>query len=185
VARLEAKPCLGGLDRRIGDNRIVECADLALVSVARPLGDKGALEAALRAGFSLALPEPGRSVATDETRAVWMAEDQTMLILGNGDADAEARVQSALKDAGYTTDQTGGWVILEVSGPDTLSALERICPIDLDASSFPDDAAARTLMEHLSVLLIHLGPERFWLTGASSSAASLAHALDISYRNVT
>ena len=54
---LIAAPTLGA-DLTFGANRIVERADLALVSVACPLGGDEALAVALSRGFSLALPGP-------------------------------------------------------------------------------------------------------------------------------
>lgn len=182
---LEAKPVLDGLDLTMGGNRIVERSDLALVSVATPLGGGGGLESALRDAFSLDLPKPGHSAVAGDMRAIWMAADQMILVFPQGARDANAHVQDGLKGAGYTTDQTHGWVVLEVSGPDTLAALERICPIDLDPGIFPVDAAARTVMEHLGALILRLGADRFLLASASSSAASFAHAVETSYRYVS
>ena len=175
---LEAAPVLGGLDLTIGANRIVERSDLALVSVAVPLVSDARFDA-------FEMPQPGRSLVTGDMRAVWMAPDQVMLIFHWATPDAEAHVQGKLKGAGYTTDQTGGWVVLEVSGPDTMAALERICPVDLDMSVFQVDAAARTMMEHLGALIIRLDNERFLLASASSSAATFAHAVETSFRYVS
>lgn len=172
---LKATPVLGGLDLDIGGNRIVERADLALVSIAVPLGGDARFEL-------FKMPPPGRSVVQGDMRTVWMAPNQVMLIFPWATPDAEVHVQGKLKGVGYTTDQTGGWMVLEVSGPDTLGALERICPVNLDPSVFPVDAAARTIMEHLGALIIRLGDERFLLAAASSSAASFAHAVETSFR---
>lgn len=182
---LQAAPVLGGLDVTIGANRIVERSDLAMVSMATPLSDEGALEAALRDAFSLSLPQPTLSVTAGDIRAVWMAPDQMMLVFAHATPDAEAVVQAKLNGAAYTTDQTDGWVLLDVSGPDTLAALERVCPVDLDTDAFPTHASARTVMEHLGALIIRLEADRFLLASASSSAASFAHAIKTSYDYVT
>ena len=45
--------------------------------------------------------------------------------------------------AGYTTDHTDSWVVLEVSGKATLSALERLCPLNLDLDACPNDQGGR------------------------------------------
>jgi len=89
-----------------------------------------------------------------------------------------------LKDAGYTTDQTHAWVALEVSGPDTNLALERICPLDLSLRSFPNDAFGRTVMDHIGAIVIRIQDDRFFLLSASSLAVSYLHAVETSYRNV-
>lgn len=181
---LMASPVLGGFDLKIGTNRLRERDDLAIVSVATPLGGDAALAAALQSAFLLDMPTPKMEARSDAMHAIRTAPDQLFLVFPHTASDAEPLVQSALAGAGYTTDQTDAWVVLEVSGPDTLTALERICPLDLHPDAFPDGASGRTLMEHLSVIILRLGPERFLLMSASSSAASFAHAVETSYRNV-
>ena len=178
---LTAAPVLGA-DLSLGENRIVERADLALISVATPLG--GSVTEALSAAWNLPMPEPTRSTAAGDMRAVQTGADQMLLVFPFADQGAEAHVQNALSGAGYTTEQTGAWVVLEVSGPQTMAALARLCPLDLDASVFPEGAAARTVMEHMGAVIIRLGTDRFWLLSASSSAASFLHAVELSYRNV-
>ncbi len=179
--RLSAAPVLGA-DIAIGDNRIVERDDLALVSVATPQGGDDAIAAALQSGFGLPVPGPVQSSGQGDMRAVRTTADQMMLIFPHATPDAEPHVRQALSGAGYTTDQTDVWMVLEISGPDTLAALERLCP--LDVAGFADGAAARTVMEHMGALILRLGPDRFWLMSASSSAGSFCHAVELSYRNV-
>ncbi len=181
---LEAAPVLGGVDMPVGENRITERSDLALVSIATPLGGDEALAAALQKGWSLAVPEPTLSSVSGDTRAIRIAADQLMLVFTHDGPDANALVQGKLDGAGYTTDQTDVWVTLEVSGPDTLAALERLCPLDLHLDRFPVDATGRTIMEHMGALIVRLDTDRFLLMSASSSAGSFLHAVETSYRYV-
>lgn len=180
---LAAAPVLGGASLELSGNRIVERDDLAIVSIATPLGGEDALTEALRNGWSLDVPEPTRSSLSGEVRAVWTAPDQMMLIFPHATPDAEAVVQERLGGTGYTTDQTDGWIVLEVAGPDTLSALERICPLDLP--SFEIGGTGRTAMEHMGAMAVRTGDDAFLLMSASSSAASFLHAVETSYRYVT
>ena len=179
---LTAAPILGGTDQTIGANRIIERDDLALVSIAVPLNDDAAVEAALKKGWGLAMPSSTLSTVKDDTRAVRTAADQLMLIFPHATPDAEPVVRAKLKGAGYTTDQTDVWVALQISGPDTVAALERLCP--LDTATMAENASARTVMEHMGALIIRLGPDRFLLLSASSSAKSFLHAVETSYHNV-
>jgi sarcosine oxidase subunit gamma len=160
---LEAKPILGGVDRRLGENRIVERSDLAIVSIA----------------WGLAWPDPTVSTVSGDVRAVRSAPDQLLLIFPHATPDANRVVQSKLNGAGYTTDQTDVWVMLEISGPATIAALERLCP--LDVSRFPDGGAGRTVMEHMGALIIRVSAGHFYLLSASSSARSFLHAVETSY----
>ena len=179
---LTAAPILGGVDQTIGRNRILERADLAIVSIAIPHGGQAILQVALQHGWDLAEPEPGGSSVSGDTRAVWTAPDQILLLIPHATPDANAVVQQRLNGAGYTTDQTDVWVILEISGPQTLSALERLCP--LHVANFPEGGAARTVMHHMGAMIVRLESERFLLLSASSSARSFLHEVETSYHNV-
>ncbi len=180
---LTAAPILGGIDKNIGENRILERDDLALVSVATPIGGEDALTKTLAAAWELPLPEATVSAASGDMRAVRTAPDQLLLIFPPDTPDAHATVQGRLGGAGYTTDQTDVWVVLEVNGPQTLAALERLCPLDL--YSFPDGGAGRTVMEHMGAMVVRLGADRFLLLSASSSAGSFLHAVETSFHYVT
>ena len=181
---LVAAPILGGADIAIGENRILERDDLALVSVATPLGGEAALAKALKKAWSLDMPSPRVATQAGDIRALSTAPDQILLIFPHATPDANAHVQSALNGAGYSTDQTDAWIVLELSGPDTLAALERLCPLDLDPKVFPVGAAGRTVMEHMGALIHRIDAERFLLMSASSSAGSFLNAVETSYRYV-
>ena len=182
---LEAVPALGGADIRIGANHIQERHDLAMVAVATPLGGDAALKKALKAGLGLSMPSATISVVGDDARAVSAAPDQMLLVFAHAAPDAESHVQARLKGAGYTTDQTDSLVAIEISGPDTIAAMERLCPLDLHADSFGTNAAGRTAMEHMAATIICLGAAHFLLLVARSSGQSFLHAIETSYRNVS
>ncbi|MEM7317666.1 MAG: sarcosine oxidase subunit gamma [Pseudomonadota bacterium] len=181
---LTAAPTLGGIDIRIGDNRITERDDLALVSVAVPLGGEDYLVAALHKGLSIEFPDARLSRVADKTRAIRTAPDQLLLMFPYAEPSPENGIDHRLASTGYTTDQSDAWVVLDLSGPDTLSALERLCPVDLDIGQFPLNAAARTLMEHMGTLIVRIEQNRFLLLSASSSAGSFLDAVETSYRYV-
>ena len=102
---------------------------------------------------------------------------------GKGYAETARIMREKLQGTGYTTDQTDAWVCLEISGPETILALERLCPLDI--ARFTDGTAARTVMQHMGALIIRLSADRFLLLSARSSAASFLQAVETSYRNVT
>lgn len=183
---LTAEPPLQGYDERFGDTRLHAPNDLAIVSIALPLGaEEGALKS-IKSGLGAILPEPGASALTeDDKRLVRLGVDQAFVIFTHATPDAEKHVQDLLKGAAYTTDQTDVWAGLILDGPAARTSLERICPIDLHPVSFSEGAGARTVMEHLGVLIIRTGPDRFLLLSASSSAASFLHAVETSLKNVT
>lgn len=179
---LKAAPILGGVNLDFGTCKLVERDDLALVSLAVPMGGEAALGKALKEAFGLALPSPVQSTEADGLRLIQTAPDQMMLVFPHIGADANSTVNAALKGAAYTTDQTDAWVCLELSGPGVLAALERLCPLDLEATAFPVGMNARTVVEHMGVLMIRLETNRFLLLSAGSSAGSFLHALETSIR---
>ena len=183
--RLTAAPLSGGGDIDIAGNRIIARDDLALVSVATPLQGDAALKKVLTAEFGLKMPSATLSSMAKGVRAVSMAPDAMLLIFAHPTPDAEMHVRTKLGGAGYTTDQTDSMLAIEVSGPDTMAAMERICPLDLHPDSFGRNASGRTVMEHMAATIIALGDAHFQLLTASSSAKSFLHALETSYHNVT
>ncbi|MBY5986994.1 sarcosine oxidase subunit gamma [Roseovarius atlanticus] len=183
---LTSEPPLKGFDQGFGDTRLHAPADLAIVSIALPLGDEDAALKAIGSAFDADLPAPGLSVmGKDNTRLVRLGPDQAFAIFTRATPDAEPHVQTLLNGAAYTTDQTDVWTGLVLDGPLARTALERICPIDLHPDAFAEGAAARTVMEHLGVLILRTGPDAYLLLSASSSAGSFLHAVETSLLNVT
>ncbi|MGK7654765.1 sarcosine oxidase subunit gamma [Roseovarius sp. B08] len=183
---LTAEPPLKGFDHSFGETRLYAPADLAIVSIALPLGGEDTALRAIKTAFDADLPAPGQSVmGKDDTRIVRLGTDQAFAIFTRTMPDAEPHVQTLLKGAAYTTDQTDVWTGLVLDGPLARTALERICPIDLHPDAFVEGAAARTVMEHLGVLILRTGPDAYLLLSASSSAGSFLHAVETSLVNVT
>ncbi|GAW35780.1 sarcosine oxidase, gamma subunit family [Roseovarius sp. A-2] len=182
---LQAEPPLAGTKMEIAGVRLWAPADLALVSLALPLGREDAADRAIKSAYGVDLPEIGRSVlAEDDTRLIRLAPDLAFALFTHATPDAGRVVAQRLNDALYTTDQTDVWVALALSGPDARRALERICPIDLHPQVFGLGHAARTVMEHLGVLILRTGEDDYLLLSASSSAKSFLHAVEVSLHNI-
>ena len=179
-------PPLAGYDKTTGDIRLHSPESLGVVSIALPFGNQDRARAVIASAYGVHLPSPGKSViATDGARLVMLGPDLAFIIFPHSAPDAGDVVRSKLGNAVYTTDQTDAWTALAIEGSSTRDALERICPIDLHPESFALDDAARTVMEHLGVLIIRVGDNDFLLLSASSSANSFLHALETSIANVS
>jgi sarcosine oxidase subunit gamma len=182
---LTAEPPLAGTDMVIAGVRLWAPADLAVVSLALPLGREDEARSAIEAGFGAALPGIGKSAVTsDGTRLIRLAPDLAFAVFTHATPDAERIVADRLDGAVYTTDQTDTWVALGLSGENARRALERICMLDLHAGAFAVDDAARTVMEHLGVLILRTGADEYLLLSAASSARSFLHAVETSLRNI-
>ncbi|SLN56880.1 Sarcosine oxidase, gamma subunit family [Roseovarius albus] len=184
---LTATPPLAGVDRSFGDLSLKAPADLALVSIALPLGAEDKVLKAIKTAYGAELPDAGKSVLSKDgtVRLVRLGADQAMVIFTHATPDAEPTVQAKLKGTAYTTDQTDVWVGLELSGPTSRDALHRICPLDIHPDAFAVNDSARTVMEHLGTLLIRTGDDTYLLLSASSSAKSFLHAMETSAQNIS
>ena len=183
---LISAPPLAGHDETIGGIRLHAPADLAIVSIALPLGAEDAGLKAIKAAYGADMPAPGKSVVgKDGARLVRLGPDQGFVIFTHPTADAREVVDGKLKGKAYTTDQTDVWTGLAIEGARARTALERICPLDLHPETFAIDDAARTVMEHLGVLIIRTDANGYLLLSASSSANSFLHAIETSIENVS
>lgn len=182
---LVSAPPLAGYHRDFEGVSLRAPADLAIVSLALPLGGEASAEKAIKTAYGAALPAPGHAALSKDgsTHLVRLSPDQAFVIFTHPTPDAESHVASKMQGAAYSTDQTDVWAGLELSGPRARRALERICPIDLHPDVFALRSAARTTMEHLGTLIIRTDKERYLLLSASSSARSFLHAIEISIHN--
>ena len=110
--------------------------------------------------------------------------DQIFSIIPQVD-DPEKDLSKIIGNAAYITDQTDAWVVLEISGVTSRTALERICQVDLDPNIFKLNAMARTTMEHMATIIIRTDVDTFLLMSASSSAKSFLHAVELSAQHIS
>lgn len=189
--KLHGRSPLKGVVEKIGETTLTEFTELAIVSAAIPLGGDNAAKTALQSALTLSPAAVGkRSKATKFSEAFANLEllslqtDQWFLIFDYPDDEPVQLVQQALGDTVYLTDQSDSWVVVDLQGPLAIAALERICPLDLHDSIFTDASVSRTVMEHLSVILMRTDTNGFRLLSPRSSAVSLWHALHTSILNV-
>ncbi|WP_120500183.1 sarcosine oxidase subunit gamma [Roseovarius sp. EL26] len=183
---LTATPPLAGYNKTFGNVSLTSPADLALVSIALPLGAEAKALKAIKTAYGADLPEPGKTALSKDgnARLVRLGADQALVVFTHATPDANPVVQAKLKGTAYTTDQTDVWTGLEVSGATSREALQRICPIDIHPAAFAEGDCARTAMEHLGVLIIRTGDDTYLLLSASSSAKSFLHAVETSAQNI-
>ena len=184
---LQLEPFLGGYAQQFEHVSLNEVDTMALISLALPNGQDGT--AVVQALEASDVPNVGASCPclNGSGTLMRMTQDQFLLCVEDVANSFEMNKDLEQKLAGiaYTTDQTHVWVALDIGGPATLTALERICPVDLDISAFDIGAVARTSMEHLGVIITRITETNFRLFSASSSAGSFLHALETSIENIT
>ena len=185
---LTARTPLDGYARIFGGVALAEADGLSLVSAAVPNGGDDAFAAALAEGFGASRPSTGGSIPGDRFGAciLGMQPDQVFILFEAPDPDRAAETASAaLGPAAYVTDQSDSWAMLRLEGRGVRAALERICMLDLDDAAFPEGRVARTVMEHLAVIVLRDGADSFLLMTPRSSARSFLHAVELSVANVS
>lgn len=137
VTELIAKsPAEGELPLTLGGLSVVEIWPLQLTSVA-PLA--GADLGTALGKIGLTLPPTGKASETNGTAILWTGFDQYMLI------GTPPMLPAAM------TDQSDGWSVVDISGPDRLAVLARLCPLDLE--QMPDGAVGRSHVGHLNAVI--------------------------------
>ncbi len=183
---LMASSPLDGFQKQFTNVALAEVLGHALVSIAVPLHSRAALEDAVTKVFGTSLPTCGTSTLSKDgsNRLLGMQPDHVFALFDYGGNDPVGAVKALLGNAGYYTDQSDSWVMLRMSGPLATTALERICPLDLASEVFAPNRVARTVMEHLGVIVLCEGHDNYFLMSPRSSARSFLHALEISIENV-
>lgn len=159
----------------IGTVDIAERPEVALASLACRRGQAPAVVAAALA-IGLSLPGPGKASAGVPFSALWLGPEQWLVMADNTTHEDIATIlAAAFGQSASITEQTGGWLCLDLRGPDLPRLFEILCP--LDTRAMQPGSGTRTVIEHLGCYVICLAPDQFWLFGPRSSALSLHHAL--------
>lgn len=183
--KLEAASALGGYQREFVAVTIREVSDKALVSIAEPLNGAGPLNKKLKSAYGTVKPNVGKSTTSKDGKLQFLGlqSDMTLALFDHPGGLADKAIKAVLGDVGYYTDQSDAWVMIEISGIGSIAALERICPLNLAQDAFMKGDVARTVMEHLGVIIMRQSMDQFFLASAVSSADSLLHALVLSVEN--
>jgi heterotetrameric sarcosine oxidase gamma subunit len=157
VAELIAKSALSGRSLTLGGTTLAEVDLGPITSVACFPGKLAAVRAAL-GGF----PAPG----SHGDGLCWTGPEQAFLI---------GRPAPDLAGLAATTDQTGGWTALRLSGPLAADALMRLVPLDL--RRFGAGQAARAPLGHMQMVLMGQG-DGFVLLVFRSMARTAWHEIE-------
>ena len=153
---------------------LTENADLGLASLAQRRG------APVPVPMGLALPGPGLWHAGNGIAAFWTGPGQWML---EGEDRAEEDFARTVKLAApecSVTEQTDGFVALEVVSSAGAAPIERLCEklVNVDLGRFGPGSATRTGLHHMTVFVIRRAEDRLAILGMRSLAGSLWHAVE-------
>lgn len=176
---LSARSTLDGYQRTFDNVMLEEISDLAIVSISAPLGEETALREAVDKKLGVKWPTIGTStLGSNGHRLLGLQEDMIFAVFPHPTHMPEISIQTKLDTNCYVTDQSNAWVVVAISGADSFTALERICPLDLSSKAFPVCCTLQTTMEHIGVTVSKQSEDCFWLFAATSYAGSLCHTLE-------
>jgi len=135
VPDLIAKSALEGRSITLAATTLAEAQIGPLTSIAPFPGQTEATSAALGHAF----PRPN----TTSGPLIWTGRDQAFLL----------GMPPDLTGLAATTDQTGAWCALRLTGPHGTDALMRLVPLDLRLSCFPPGTCTRTALNHMAMIL--------------------------------
>ncbi|MGI4955776.1 MAG: sarcosine oxidase subunit gamma [Janthinobacterium lividum] len=124
----------------------------------------------------LDLPPMNRFTERDGLLLARVAPHQVYAMRLGADRPLMAELQAVTGGAGLI-DLSDARVGIRIAGPDARDRLARLVPLDLHPSRFMPGLCAATVMAHLNVLLLQLGPDSFEVQCGRSFADSLARAV--------
>lgn len=128
-------------------------------------------DVSILSSIGLTFPAPNRFVTQGDALLVWTAREQAFLI-----GVAAPEIGAA------TTDQSGGWVTLTLTGPAAAAALARYVPLDF--RSFAVGHAARTPLYHMQMILMRTAPNSYRIMVFRSMARTAWHEIEVALKSI-
>lgn len=119
--------------------------------------------------LGLSFPAPNGMLQSGQGRIVWTGRGQAFLI--------GADPAPGLAESAALTDQSDGWAGLRLEGTAAADVLARLVPLDLRLSAMPAPSSARSLLGHMTMVLMRPAPDRFELLVFRSMARTAVHEL--------
>lgn len=143
--------------------------------VVRADPESTALADAFSEVLDLPLPERLGSTASGACCARWISPDEWLLSCPPAEcAEVERGLRNALDGAFSVTEVTGGYALLELSGPEARTVLAKSTPLDVDPRAFSPGRVAGTVFAKTTVTLRHVDDGRYELICRRSFADYVA-----------
>ena len=180
---LTPSPALGLPAETIGSVTIAENTGVALASVAARRGGEATCAQVLKSVLGT-VPDIGRAVLHDPEAGFWMGPDQWMLGAPMAThEDLADQLKSKLGDAASVTEQSGAWVVFDVTGASMRDMCELLCNVPIRKMTAGD--VQRTMIHQMSCFVIRReADDHIRILGPRASAKSLHHALVAAAKSV-
>ena len=165
--------------REFGAANLAERTGFDLVSLSVSHNCAPEFARAVEGVWGTAPPGPGRSVrANGGARLLSIQPGQYFLLFQGDDRRPAEAVSQKIGATAHVTDQSDGWAMLALSGPNAPAIMERLCMLDLHEDRFPVGAVSRTVMEHHGVILLREAGDTYLMLSPRSYARSFLHAVE-------
>ena len=180
--RLTATSPLGDIDIKTKGARLTEEAAMAIIAMTTRNGRGRAMAAAFKKHLGTAPPDATQAVTARGMKIIPSALDQVFIIGTMAPAELEENLKAGFGACASLTDQSDGWAVLRLTGERAHETLERLSMVDLSPRKFGIGQVARTVFEHINVLVMRDKPLpgealRYLILTPRSSAQDLCHAL--------
>lgn len=164
---------MADLDFTRDDLKIETRAGLGLAHI---MARKGVTAARIGAALGLAAPQSPARAANEELALIGAGPGVWLAVREDAPEDWAETLAGRLAGLASVSDQSGGYLVLRVSGPAARELIQRGAFIDLDPAVFGPGAAAVTDIAHMGAMLWALeAPDGFEIAIFRSYAASFAH----------
>lgn len=164
---------------------VTERGELGLATVIARKGRAGVLAARVKERFGLDLPAGPRRHASDAFSLMGTGPGTWLATHEQGTTRLLSALRENIADLAAISDQSDGYAVLRLTGPEVREALAKLVFIDLHPGAFGVGHVACTVAAHTGITLWRLedGPDGavFELAVYRSFAASFRHALSASF----
>lgn len=158
------------------DLRVETRAGLGLAHV---MARKGVTPAAIGAALGLTPPDGPLRAQNEDMALIGVGPDVWLAVREGAAGDWADTLARQLEGLASVSEQSGGYLVLRVSGPAARELIQRGAFIDLDPSVFEPNAAATTSIAHMGAILWALETaDSFEIALFRSYAASFAHWIE-------
>ena len=171
---------LGSHTGRIDDFdgvQVVENTGFALASITMRQGHGAAFHKLAKSFLGTGLPDISGLAVKAGIRAFWTAPEQWFIQAPiESHEDLEHQLGAALKDTASVTEQSGGWVQFDLTGPRAPDVFERLCAVN--TRMMAANTVVRSTIEHLGCfILCYENARQYSVLSPRSSAASMHDAI--------
>ena len=131
------------------NNLILKLVNInAIFSLTENINEKNKFNQNFKVFFSLDIPDIGKFTFNNKFMAIWLRTN-SYFVLGEENFD---NIISSFESVASITDQTGGWVKLNIDGEKVKFLLEKLLTIDLKV--FYEGSALRTSINKINCIVL-------------------------------